>query len=85
MTQAFEQIIGVVRSCTLTLSANVQGGYECSGDVRLNGTPLVCNDANGYRLSDSTTLELLGTACQTFLDSPQATLDATFPCGTVIL
>jgi hypothetical protein len=85
MTAAFGQIIGVVRSCTLSLSAAVQGGYECSGDVRLGGVPLVCNDPNGYRLTDPTTLELLGDACQSFLDNPQTTLDATFPCGSIIL
>ena len=85
MTAAFAQIIGVVRSCTLTLSAAVQGGYECSGDVRLGGTALVCDDPDGYRLTDPTTLELLGDACQTFLDDPQVTLAATFPCGSVIL
>jgi hypothetical protein len=82
---AFQQIIGTVRTCTFTLSGAVQQGFESQGDVRLNGTPLIYNDPNGWTLTSPTTLELQGTACEQYLAESTATLSATFPCGSILL
>ncbi|HEY3358390.1 MAG TPA: vWA domain-containing protein [Polyangia bacterium] len=81
---AFQQIIGAVRSCSFTLSAAVQPGFESQGDVRLNGDAIGYQDPNGWTLTNPTTLELLGTACQQYLADQSVTLAATFPCGSII-
>jgi hypothetical protein len=84
LVDAFDEIIRGVRTCVLTLSGHVAAGSEASGDVRLNGQPLGYGDPNGWRMIDDETLELVGTACTTLLESDTATLSATFPCGSII-
>ena len=84
MTAAFHTIIYGVRSCTFTLNAEVNPDDADTGVVVLDGTTLTYQGADGWQLDDATTLELLGSACTTFLDDPTATLTATFPCGTVV-
>ena len=84
LVSAFNAIIGGARSCTLKLSGALQQTDAPSGDIELNGTKLGYDDPNGWSLTDSTTIQLAGTACTTYLDT-SAALTATFPCGTQIL
>lgn len=74
----FQRIIGGA-SCQIDLDGVVQEGQQCAGQVMLNGTELICDDDNGWRLLDSDTLQLTGTACTTFLTS-QSSVRAMFPC-----
>lgn len=69
-------------SCELRLDGEVTSGKECDGsEVKLNDVPLDCNAANGWRLTDPSHIELTGSACTTYKEDPDATLQATFPCG----
>lgn len=70
-------------TCQLKLNGSVAAGQECQGQVLLNGTAVACGAANGWQLSDSSTLQLTGTACDSFL-AQQSTLQASFPCGVFV-
>ena len=84
LTDAFDEIAQNARSCLFTLNGQVTPPeYAAFGKVVLNGTELTYNDPNGWRLIDGRTLELLGTACQTYLTSDPVSLTATFPCGAI--
>lgn len=75
-----EQLVGGALGCRITLNGKVTRGQECTGQVNLNGEPLRCNDANGWRLVDDKTIELVGTACDRLMTNPTAMLQAGFPC-----
>jgi hypothetical protein len=84
LAAAFGDIIHGVRSCTFMLDGTVAAADWGLGDVRLDGTPLVYDDANGWTLTDGSTLVLQGTACTTFLEAASPALTAVWPCGTII-
>ncbi len=83
LSAAFEDIIRGARTCEFTLDKPVDVSNQCSGTVSLNGTVLECG--TDWHLTNDTTLELLGGACDTFLTEDSVQLDAEFPCGVVIL
>jgi len=80
---ALNTIIGGVLSCDLMLSGQVDPSTACQGTVTLNGMPLQCGP-DWKVLPDGMTLELTGTACDTFKSTNNPTLTASFPCGSVI-
>jgi len=74
----FRKIVGSA-SCQIDLHGKVMDGQECAGKVSLNGSDLTCANDNGWRLLDTDTLELTGSACTSFV-SAASTVSATFPC-----
>jgi hypothetical protein len=83
LVDAFNEIIRGVRTCTFNLSSPVDPTSGNEGIVTLNGTTLL-NGVDWTVGSDGTTIELLGSACDTFLNTDSVQLSAEFPCGTVI-
>jgi len=81
---AFDDIIGRARSCLLTLRGTLDLTEAADGEVVLNGVELVYDDPNGWRAVDAHTIELVGAACDTFLEADELDLNATFPCGAVL-
>lgn len=75
---AFQMIVGSA-SCLVSLNGSVELGKECTGTVRLNSEILRCNEADGWTLFDPSTVQLAGTACDTFLHK-QSMVIADFPC-----
>jgi hypothetical protein len=61
------------------LDGKVIAGKECSGEVSLNGNTLACDQADGWKLADESTVQLTGMACDSFLQM-QSLVHATFPC-----
>jgi hypothetical protein len=84
LRNAFNTIIGGVRSCTLNLNGNVVSGTENLGLVSLDGQALDYLSMDGWRLNSSSELELLGTACQNIQNGDHA-LKITFPCEAFII
>jgi hypothetical protein len=82
LNTALATIIGGVVDCRLTLSGSIDPSLACSGEVRLGGTPIPCDDPNGWRAIDATTIELTGTACDDLQGG--AALTARFPCEVVV-
>lgn len=81
---AFEDILDRARSCLLTLHGTLDLAEAPGGDVVLNGTALAYDDPNGWRAIDEHTIELLGTACDTFMQAEELDLSAEFLCGAVL-
>jgi hypothetical protein len=81
LAQAFEDIVNGVRSCTFALDGMVTGdGAE--GTVTVDGTVLVQNDLNGWRLNGPSEVEILGTTCE-ILKSGEHSIDVRFPCDVI--
>jgi hypothetical protein len=80
LVQTFQEIIGGAVGCEIRLNGKVTAGEECSGYVGVNGQALPCNDPNGWRLKNEQTIELTGTACDSFRTNSAAQLRADFPC-----
>lgn len=95
LTNTLITIIGGAVGCEITLNGMVTVGSECRGFVKLGGVAApccqvgaggaVCNGMNvdppdGWRLKDPSTIELLGSTCANFLQSPDLLLEAGFPC-----
>jgi hypothetical protein len=78
-------IVGNAVGCEIHLSGQVVTGKACSGTVMLNSKSLECNNPNGWKLVDETHIELLGTACQSFMNDSKAILNTTFPCDAVVV
>lgn len=81
LVSAFQEIVGGVRTCTLTVNGAVT--QPESGFVQLNGVTL--DYGVDWIMPNQTTLELLGEACSTFLSEPNVDLNAEFECGAVVL
>lgn len=82
LVQTFMDIIGpeVLCSVKLTQGWGVMPQNACMGKVALNGKQLDCNSDNGWKLSDSKTIEITGTACDEFKKTTNVRLTAFFPC-----
>jgi hypothetical protein len=87
LSAAFETIIRGVRTCTFAIDGNVDVSNQCSGTVSLNdgSSSQILTCGTDWRLVDENTLELLGAACDRFLESDNVSLAAEFPCGVVVL
>ena len=86
LAAALSTIVGGTATCQARIEGSIVAGRECAGDVRLGDTRLDCNSPNGFRVDlDGKSLELLGAACRTLQEDPNARLKATFACEDVIL
>jgi Mg-chelatase subunit ChlD len=86
LTASLQSILGDTISCEIVLNGTVTAGSECRGSVQLAyagaGTEtLDCNGADGWKLKDGHTIELVGKACDNLRNSPMAMVNAGFPCG----
>lgn len=83
LVTAFNSIISGAISCDLSINQTVNPSTAPNAVVTLNGTALTYMtdwslDANGM------TIHILGAACTTLKSTPNAVVDATFPCGSII-
>jgi hypothetical protein len=83
LQMAFQQIIGGVVSCELTINGTVDPDQAKGGSVTLNGTQLMYG--TDWELVNGTTIRLLGQACETLKSSTNPQVSASFPCGSIIL
>ena len=82
LVQTFMDIIGPEKLCSVKLTQGwgVMPQNACMGSVELNGKKLDCNNENGWKLADSKTIEITGTACEEFKKTTNVRLTAFFPC-----
>jgi hypothetical protein len=83
LVAAFRTIARRARSCTFTLDREVTPSMAAGGDVRINGTEVPVNDADGWRLDDPRHVTFQGTTCELLRDLPSAAVVASFPCPGV--
>jgi hypothetical protein len=81
---ALRDILRNEASCEVLLERRVDLAQACRGTIVLNGRPLVCEDPNGWRLSDARHVELLGEACDEVVGVAGSTIEAIFPCDAVL-
>jgi hypothetical protein len=80
---AFQQIIGGVVSCELTISGEVDPEQAKGGTVTLNGMMLMYG--TDWEVVDGMHIRLIGQACETLKSTPNPQVQASFPCGSIIL
>ncbi len=83
LVDAFTEIITGTRSCTFTIDGVVDLDEADQATVELNGEGLTYGI--DWTMVDESTLELLGSACDTLLGDLDVELLASFPCGTVVI
>jgi hypothetical protein len=66
-----------------SFDGSVKQGQECGGVVQLNGKDLACNTRDGWMLTDPRTVQLTGTACDTFLAN-MSFVTAKFACDIFV-
>jgi hypothetical protein len=84
LVTGLNSIISGVLSCDLTLSGQVDPTQASQGTVTLNGTQLTYG-TDWTITGGGTTLQLLGSACTMLQQSTNPQVDASFPCGDVII
>lgn len=82
LRDALRTIVSGQQSCDVKLDGKIVGD-ACQGTVTLDGVALPCNDPNGWKLIDESTIELQGAACDGVKSGKPLT--ATFPCETVVV
>jgi hypothetical protein len=85
LIKTFQNIVGPGVACDIKLAGKVKMGSECRGTLEVNGMPLTCDDDNGWRLKDPSTISITGTACDAYKMDDQAVLHADFPCDVIAL
>lgn len=83
LSAAFFGSVEEVRSCEVDLKGEIVAGFEDQGTVMLDGVylELVTAGGNGYRVTSSSRLELLGQPCD-LLKQGDHQLSISFPCDT---
>jgi hypothetical protein len=83
LAAAFTQIIGGIVSCDLAISGQIDPTTASAGTVTLDGHQLVYG--TDWIVVNGTTIELIGATCAAFETETHPVVDASFPCGVVIL
>lgn len=91
LNEALTGIIGDEISCTVQLDGMVPTWMTdpcAGGTIELvegnQRTLLTCAPGNGWQLTGPSTVEIMGTACMALQNATNASLDASFPCDTII-
>lgn len=82
LVDAFNTIIGSVRTCDFTLQGSVEPNDAPRGSVLLDGEALVFGDANGWTMPDESTVRLEGGACEA-LQADASGISMSFPCDAI--
>lgn len=84
LVNGFNSIIGGVLSCELAISGRVDPATASSGGVTLNGMALTYG-TDWVINASGTAIQLVGNACNTLKTASNPVVDASFPCGSVLL
>jgi hypothetical protein len=85
LTDAFQDIIGGVRECVLSVQGKVVEGSQSKCKVRADGTLLPFESDDGWRLNNASEIEILGESCDRILSGEISNLKVTCPCGSVVV
>jgi hypothetical protein len=82
LVNAFDTVVSGVRTCTFALDGQVDMNTADNGTVTLDGTPL--QYGSQWKLDDSSTLEILGDACDTLKGGGDHHVAAEFTCTSIV-
>jgi hypothetical protein len=74
-------LVGGAIGCDIVLDGSLMAGAECQGTVTVNGSPVSCNDPNGFEAVDARRIRLVGNSCIALMDR-NAVVEAKFPCSS---
>jgi hypothetical protein len=79
--------IAGVKSCTFDLSGKIEVDTNQLNlaSVSVEGQTVPLDVTNGWRMNNSTQLELVGTACTNWRKPENTRIDFNFPCGVIIV
>jgi hypothetical protein len=78
---AFGEIISGVRNCVLALEGEVEEDLADSCTVTADNVALEFNSENGWRLNNTSEIEVVGATCEGILNGSISSLSVTCPCG----
>lgn len=82
LAAAFQTIINGVISCDLSLTSSIDATQAMNGTLTINGVQQMYG--SDWVLVGGNVIRVQGAACNTLKGSPNPTVQATFPCGSVI-
>ncbi len=82
LVDAFNEIIGSVRTCDFTLQGTVEPRNASRGTVAVDGQALEFEDPNGWEMPSNNTVRLLGQACER-VQGDAAGVAMSFPCDAI--
>jgi hypothetical protein len=82
LVDAFNEIIGSVRTCDFTLAGTVEPRDASRGTVAVDGRALAFEDPNGWEMPSNNTVRLLGQACEQ-VQADAAGISMSFPCDAI--
>src|ERR1700759_2606677 len=85
LRDSFRSITASLPACRFGLSGTILPGGECRGSVEINGARLACDQADGWRSTGPSSIELTGAACETYRQTQGSIVQASFPCDAVKL
>lgn len=83
LQSAFQTIINGVISCDLSLTAAIDENQAMSGTLTINGVQQTYG--TDWVLVGGNTIRVQGAACTTLKTTDNPDVEATFPCGSIIL
>ena len=83
LTADLESLVGGAIGCDIVLDGTLTTKDACKGSVTLNGTPLGCNQPDGWKLLDERHIQLQGKACKQLMDK-NGLVEARFPCDIFV-
>jgi hypothetical protein len=84
LVHILDGIAGPISTCDVKLNGAVKPGSQCKGVLRLDGVQLRCDDDNGWRLKDSSTITITGSACDAYKAEASPKLEVAFPCAAFV-
>lgn len=81
LSSSLRALISQTQSCRVYLDGSIEEADICSGDVRIDGNPIICN--SDFRWVNNSTIELLGDSCSRIQMGGRLT--ARFPCSVVLI
>lgn len=81
------QLVSGIKSCVFDLGGQIEVDLNqlTLAHVSVQGQDVPLDSMNGWRMNNSTQLELVGSACDTWRKPETTTIDFNFPCGIIII
>jgi len=79
-------VVKGIKSCVFDLGGDITVNLDLldQAKVAIEGTQIPLAQDNGWRMNNTTQLELVGSACSTWKDPASSTIDFDFPCDIII-
>ena len=87
LTAQIASVVSGIKSCTFDLGGQISVNLDllAQASVSLEGQTVPLSKDNGWRMNNSTQLELVGTACTNWRDPKNTHIDFNFPCDIIVV